>query len=74
MEANFEIKTHKKLRELLGKWSKVATTRDEDFESKLCWCIDKCKGKFRDMKENNQRVWYFENEYDAIIFAMRWGK
>jgi hypothetical protein len=45
---------------------------DEDFAEKLTWCLENCQGKFRDLSDTNGRAWYFQNEQDATMFAMKW--
>ena len=46
---------------------------DENFNEKLTWCMEHCQNKFRDIRESNCRAWYFQNEHDASMFAMRWS-
>ena len=46
---------------------------EDDFNEKLKWCLEHCQGKFRDIREFDQRAWYFQNEQDATMFAMKWG-
>lgn len=46
---------------------------EDDFNQKLKWCLEHCSGKFRDIREHDQRAWYFQNEQDASMFAMRWA-
>lgn len=46
---------------------------DEHFNEKLTWCMEHCQNKFRDIRESNCRAWYFQNEQDASMFAMRWA-
>jgi hypothetical protein len=44
------------------------------FPEKLTWCLENCQNKFRDLAEGNgYRAWYFENEQDATMFAMKWS-
>jgi len=47
--------------------------RDEDFAEKLTWCLENCQSKFRDLSDPNGRAWYFQNEQDATMFAMKWA-
>lgn len=46
---------------------------DKDYNEKLTWCLEHCQNKFRDFSHNNGRSWYFQNEKDATMFAMRWA-
>jgi hypothetical protein len=45
----------------------------DDFNQKLIWCLEHCSGKFRDIRESEQRAWYFQHEQDATLFAMKWS-
>jgi hypothetical protein len=45
---------------------------DTRFSEKLTWCLEHCQNKFRDINTARGRTWYFENEQDATLFAMRW--
>ena len=46
---------------------------DDEFNQKLCWCLEHCQNKFRDLSDSNGRTWYFENEQDAMMFAIKWS-
>jgi hypothetical protein len=46
---------------------------EDDFNQKLKWCLEHCSGKFRDIRESEQRAWYFQHEQDATLFAMKWS-
>ena len=46
---------------------------DTRFSEKLTWCLENCQNKFRDINHSQGRTWYFENEQDATLFAMRWA-
>lgn len=46
---------------------------DTRFSEKLTWCLENCQNKFRDISTNRGRTWYFENQHDATVFAMRWA-
>lgn len=46
---------------------------EDDFTQKLKWCLEHCQGKFRDIREHDCRAWYFQNEHDATLFAIRWS-
>jgi hypothetical protein len=47
--------------------------KDDDFAEKLTWCLENCQHKFRDLSDSNGRAWYFQNEQDATMFAMKWA-
>lgn len=51
----------------------VIVLRDDDFSEKLTWCLENCQNKFRDLSDSNGRAWYFQNQQDATMFAMRWS-
>lgn len=37
------------------------------------WCVENCTGKFGDnVLKTGKRTWGFENEQDAILFALKW--
>ena len=57
---------------LLQTYHHIATYRDHDFNEKLVWCLENCQGKFRDIQTSDHRIWYFENEKDAALFALKW--
>lgn len=44
------------------------------FVEHLEWCIEHCKGQFKDVNLYNDRVWYFEDEKDAMLFALQWSE
>lgn len=46
---------------------------DTVFPLKLTWCLEHCQSKFRDISTNGDRVWYFELEGDATLFALKWA-
>lgn len=62
-----------KLMSILESYHIVRLEQDNDFSEKLVWCLEHCQGKFRDIRESNCRAWYFQNEQDASMFAMRWA-
>jgi len=62
-----------KLMSILNSYHIVRLDQDTDFNEKLSWCLEHCQSKFRDIKESECRAWYFENEQDASMFAMRWS-
>jgi hypothetical protein len=51
----------------------VLLTNDDYFSDKLTWCLEHCQSKFRDLSDQHGRIWYFQNEHDATMFAMRWA-
>jgi hypothetical protein len=62
-----------KLMKILESYHVVRLGKDDDFNEKLTWCMEHCQNKFRDIKESEFRAWYFQNEQDASMFAMRWS-
>jgi len=62
-----------KLMEILKNYHVVRLDEDDDFNIKLTWCMEHCQNKFRDIRENDCRAWYFQDEHDATMFAMRWA-
>jgi len=58
---------------LLKTWNPITTQEDDEYNNKLVWCLEKCQDKFRDIRYFDTRVWYFQNEKDAAMFALRWG-
>lgn len=63
----------RRLMEILQNYFVVRLSSDEDFNEKLTWCMEHCQSKFRDIREDNCRAWYFQSEQDASMFAMRWS-
>ena len=45
----------------------------KQYNDMLTWCLEHCQSKFRDMQESKGRAWYFQNEQDAVMFAMKWA-
>ncbi len=64
---------HDRLMKILESYHVVRLSEDNDFAEKLTWCMEHCQSKFRDIKESDCRAWYFKNEKDASIFAMKWA-
>jgi len=62
-----------KLMSILNSYHVVRLKGDDDFNAKLTWCMEHCQSKFRDIRESNCRAWYFQNEQDASMFAMKWS-
>ena len=66
------LKIDQRLTELLNSYHAIVL-RDDDFSQKLTWCLENCQDKFRDLSDPNGRAWYFQNEQDAAMFAMKWA-
>jgi len=66
-------KPHKDILEALQDYHVVRLEGDNDYNAKLVWCLEHCQNKFRDLRDGDQRAWYFQNDQDAVMFAMRWG-
>jgi hypothetical protein len=73
MKAEQVLKADDRLMELLDSYHCVLITNDIEYSEKLTWCLEHCQSKFRDLSDHNGRVWYFQNEQDASMFAMRWS-
>jgi len=70
--AEHDLTADDKLMHLLKDYHVVKLT-DDQFSSKLAWCLINCKHKFRDLSDYGGRAWYFENKNDAALFAIRWS-
>ena len=44
-----------------------------NYNKMLGWCLEHCQSKFRDIKHGDGMDWYFENDQDASMFAMKWS-
>ena len=64
---------HDRLMEILQSYHVVRLSKDDDFAEKLTWCMQHCQSKFRDIRESDCRAWYFQNEQDATMFAIKWA-
>lgn len=73
MRAEHDLKADDRLTELLKTYYAVRVGNDIEFPEKLTWCLENCQSKFRDLSEQDGRVWYFQNEQDATMFAMKWA-
>lgn len=62
-----------KILEALSNYHVVRLDEDTEYNAKLTWCLEHCQNKFRDFRESNHRAWYFKEETDALMFAMRWS-
>jgi len=66
------LNVNDRLMDLLSTYYKV-TLQDDDFPERLTWCLENCNHKFRDLNTYEGRTWYFENDQDAAIFALKWA-
>jgi len=67
-----ELSEEMKIRALLRSWNPIRSP-DNHYNEKLMWCLENCNGKFRDLKDMESRIWYFQQDRDASIFALKWG-
>ena len=58
---------------VLADYHVVRLNNDENYNDMLTWCLEHCQNKFRDIQESRGRAWYFQNEQDATMFAMKWS-
>ena len=70
--AEEHVKVDTRLMDLLASYHMIRLT-DDDFAEKLTWCLEHCQCKFRDLSDTGGRAWYFQNEQDAAMFALRWA-
>lgn len=70
---NREPRPDEKILEALQSYHIVHLDLDTEYNSKLTWCLEHCQNKFRDFKDNQGRAWYFKEEQDAVLFAMKWS-
>lgn len=71
-----DLSEHDRLMNLLNTYHKVhlkKTASSENYGDTLTWCLEHCKGKFRDIKQGDGLDWYFEIEEDATMFALKWA-
>jgi hypothetical protein len=66
-------KPDKDILEALQDYHVVRLEGDADYNAKLVWCLEHCQNKFRDFREDERRAWYFKDEQDAMMFAMKWS-
>jgi hypothetical protein len=71
-KAEEHLKVDERLMELLSTYY-VIHSPDNEFADKLAWCLEHCQNKFRDLSDSNGRAWYFQNEQDAALFALKWA-
>jgi hypothetical protein len=65
-----------KLMKLLETYHKVHISQEAhngNYNKMLGWCLEHCQSKFRDIKHGDGMDWYFENDQDASMFAMKWS-
>ena len=62
-----------RLMSLLYTYHPVTLEDDSNYSERLTWCLEHCQNKFRDIKLTQGRVWYFQNEQDASMFALKWS-
>lgn len=67
------ITKDEKLMDLLSTYYPVKLDDEGDYSQRLTWCLEHCQNKFRDIKMAYGRVWYFQNEQDASMFALKWS-
>jgi hypothetical protein len=70
--AEEHLEVDRRLMQLLESYHAIVI-KDTDFAEKLTWCLENCQNKFRDLNNSNGRAWYFQNEQDATMFAMKWA-
>lgn len=64
---------HDDLMRLLQSWHQIPLRLDKhNLSDQLLWCFENCQGHFRDIQQFDQKVWYFEREQDAALFALKW--
>lgn len=68
-----DLKKHDRLMALLETYHKVLLHDNENYPEKLAWCLEHCQSKFRDIKNGEGMYWYFEQEEDASMFALKWS-
>ena len=60
--------------DLLESWTAILVkTETATYSRCLIWCLHHSQGKFVERKRDNDRLWYFENEQDAVMFAIQFG-
>lgn len=68
-----DLNKHSKLMDLLSTYHRVCLKNNDLWAEKLTWCLENCQSKFRDMPKGDEVHWYFQNEQDAALFAMKWA-
>jgi hypothetical protein len=73
-KAEHHLAEDERLMQVLENFHVIHLNNDQLFPEKLTWCLQNYQNKFRDLAEGNGcRAWYFENEQDATMFAMKWS-
>ena len=67
-----DLQKHDQLMTLLDTYHKVHLHDNDRYADKLTWCLAHCQSKFRDIKYGDGMYWYFQNEQDATMFALKW--
>ena len=70
-----DLSKHDRLLDLLETYHKISIEKITDpkaYGDLLSWCLEHCRGKFRDLRHGDGYIWYFELEEDATMFALRW--
>ena len=70
--ADNHLSRDEKLMDLLSTYHPVTLSEEGNYSERLTWCLEHCQSKFRDIKSVDGMDWYFENEQDAMMFAMKW--
>jgi len=75
MAAEIQIDNDDRLRQQLFNWHHInSDSADYSYTEQLDWCLKHCQGQFRDFPTSRTgRMWFFENDKDATMFAMRWA-
>lgn len=69
-----DLSKDEKLLKLLGTYHKVRLVYEgESYSQMLTWCLEHCQSKFRDIRQGEHMDWYFEQDQDATMFAMKWS-
>ena len=58
----------------LDSWTAILVKKETaDYTPCLLWCLKHSSGRFIDRTWDNNRLWYFENDQDALMFAIQFG-
>ena len=59
---------------LLASWTHILVRKETaSYTDCLTWCLKNTQGRFIDRIWDGHRLWYFENEKDAVLFAIQYG-
>lgn len=62
------------LTKLVASWTPILVRKESaSYSECLIWCLKYSQGRFVDRSWDNNRLWYFEDERDAVLFAMQFG-